>query len=425
MNRYVLIAITLVASAQPVTEPALADSDSSSWNYAQPGLARFNPQYRLDDVDRENPILSAHMSGAIDREYGQIFYGFDHSPTRTSLATAWSDGKLKLGFGGGRQDPGSASLPDFSDDASQRFQAAGANWRQVSLGWKMRNDINLNGAATRINLENRADAMVYQSSVALGNWSGHIAHIQRNNDTLARQIRIGWNSAKSSFSYAEFGDLGNHVLHSLRAAAGAGKNSAAGVGLQWGVSPLTGLDQRRIMFHWVYSPRTRRNHDAALQFENSALEFMKNLIIAGGIVAGAVAIASSSGNADGAEGGFTSARDAAQAALNKVNPASIRENREYGGWVYRAKGDSYSVTPAQTGALDHVSLGPKPDATQASYHTHGAPNRSYDGEHFSASDTRSDNQQGVDGYLGTPLGKFLYYNHSSGQVSQIGNVATQ
>jgi len=31
----------------------------------------------------------------------------------------------------------------------------------------------------------------------------------------------------------------------------------------------------------------------------------------------------------------------------------------------------------------------------------------------------------VDGYLGTPLGKFLYYNRSSGSITRLGSVATQ
>ena len=423
MNRLIAFFLSLAASAQPV----YADVDLTAVGEADRWIGLFGAQqlYAGDDPEQQNPLLYSRGGFALNSRFGQVFTAFDRQPGKTSLASAWSRGRFKLGFSGGGAQATQAALPGFTDNLDNKLQSAASQWRQLSFSWLDDTGIEFNTAVSRLHLADRVDAGLYQIGLATPRWSVQMAHIQRHGDLLARHLRIARETPHSSLAYAEFGDISGHVQRAMQWATGVGKLSAAAISLQTGVSPLTGLADQRLMLQWVMAPQSRHGFDPALPFQNRALNFMKNLLIAGGIVAGAVAVASASGKADGAEGGFSSSRDAAQAALNRVNPRSIRENREYGGWVYRAKGDSYSFTPAQSGALDHVSLGPKPQAAQASYHTHGAVNSGFDGEHFSASDIRSDNQQRVDGYLGTPLGRFLYHNRASGSIRQIGSVATR
>lgn len=427
MYRIVVFLLAFVSSAHPALADLIENGTLTTRDLAQHQFTLYerSARYSADDIDHENPRIFGRASTAFDSQYGRLFYGFDAQPDSTLLATGWANGKLTLGFSGGSTVASNAKLPQFSDSLNRNFHSAASNWRRLSLGWKAGSNLELTGGIARIDLTGRANAAVLETGFTTPHWSARLAQIQRKRDLLGHQIQAGWQTHRASISYAGFSDTGGHAVHAIQLARAAGKNSAAGLSLQSGVSPLTGLADHRMMFQWVYAPHVGRGDAPALAFENGALNFMKNMLIAGGIIAGAVAIASSSGKADGAEGGFTSTRDAARAALNKVNPSSVRENREYGGWVYQAKGDSYSYTPAQSGTIDKVSLGPKPNAAQASYHTHGAPNSGYDGEHFSSSDIRSDNQQGVDGYLGTPLGKFLYYNRSSGQISQVGTIATR
>ena len=423
MNRVIVFLLSLAAGVHP----AFADVNLAAVGQTDRWVGLYGAQqlYADDDIDQQNPLLYSQGSFALNSHFGQIFAAFDRQPGHSSVATAWSRGGFKLGFSGGAAAATQAALPGFRDSASGKLQSAASGWRQLATSWHSDAGIEFSGGISRLHLADRVGAAVYQAGFATPGWSGKLAHIQRNGDLLARNMRVARETPHSSLSYAEFGDTSGHVQRAVQWATGVGKQSAAAVSLQAGVSPLTGLNEQRVLLQWVVAPQSQRSFDPVLPFQNRALNFMKNMIIAGGIIAGAVAVASASGKADGEEGGFSSSRDAARAALNKVNPRSIRENREYGGWVYRAKGDSYSFTSARSGALDHVSLGPKPQATQASYHTHGGNNPGFDGEHFSASDIRSDNQQGVDGYLGTPLGRFLYYNRSSGSISQIGSVATR
>lgn len=77
--------------------------------------------------------------------------------------------------------------------------------------------------------------------------------------------------------------------------------------------------------------------------------------------------------------GFSSADDAARAALNKYNPMSIFKNREYGGIIFRTKNGNYGYTrgrlgtgrtaPSIKGSLDGM---PKDSTIVGQYHTHGA-----------------------------------------------------
>ena len=120
---------------------------------------------------------------------------------------------------------------------------------------------------------------------------------------------------------------------------------------------------------------------------------------------------------------------AARNALNKANPVSVAQNREYGGYVYSTPDGRYTSTAPVAGSIDSVelplSLIPKGGRALASYHTHGADDPRYINEQFSTQDLASDNDSGLDGYLGTPAGNFLWHNVRDNSVQVLGSVATQ
>jgi len=116
------------------------------------------------------------------------------------------------------------------------------------------------------------------------------------------------------------------------------------------------------------------------------------------------------------------------------NPFSISSDTEYAGMIYRRKNDpSYYYTSPNKGSThrsypNQSGTCPKDTYPTAYYHTHGDDNDpNYDDEHFSAEDrfasksikNRIDNN-GVDGYLGTPKGKFIYLNRNTGNTTQLG-----
>lgn len=123
--------------------------------------------------------------------------------------------------------------------------------------------------------------------------------------------------------------------------------------------------------------------------------------------------------------------NAARERLNIVNPISVRENREYGGYVYRNQDGTFSSTEAVPGEAASVLLpDPRPGfgavpagtTTTATYHTHAAFDPRFDNENFSPTDIQSDAELGVDGYLGTPGGQFKYHDVETGRISTLGTV---
>jgi RHS repeat-associated protein len=106
---------------------------------------------------------------------------------------------------------------------------------------------------------------------------------------------------------------------------------------------------------------------------------------------------------------FSSQDDAARAALAEICATSVREDREYGGYIYLWDqfGKFYYTMPRQGQQHGIDFKGPVPaGATKAGdYHSHGAESGpQYDDEHFSPLDVGVINIQKVPGYLVTPSG---------------------
>jgi len=98
-------------------------------------------------------------------------------------------------------------------------------------------------------------------------------------------------------------------------------------------------------------------------------------------------------------------------AINDINPASIKEGKEYGGWVYQNSDGTYSYTAPVPGTKDGLILPPRPPGkkTTGDYHTHGANDPGYKNEDFSNRDKSGNDATGTTGYLGTPSGKIKKY----------------
>lgn len=98
----------------------------------------------------------------------------------------------------------------------------------------------------------------------------------------------------------------------------------------------------------------------------------------------------------------------ARVLLEGLQERSIRERREYCGFLSVSDTGEISATRPRRGTLAGCSLGAMPEGTFATYHTHGAWDFGYDNEVPSASDLESDFLNGVDGYVSTPGGRFWH-----------------
>ena len=142
--------------------------------------------------------------------------------------------------------------------------------------------------------------------------------------------------------------------------------------------------------------------------------------------------------------GYDTQDKAAGGALRNSNGASIKNNKEYAGLVYKGKDGRYYFTGpvggGDQGSSPHAAKAPRGSSVVGDYHTHGdysvlGPNgeaiRTHDphrddfnSDHFSGQDdaTTAVDARGKPGYrsyLGTPSGKFLVYNPSTGQETAL------
>ena len=113
---------------------------------------------------------------------------------------------------------------------------------------------------------------------------------------------------------------------------------------------------------------------------------------------------------------YSTVNAAGIAAEKKYNPTSIKEDREYAGWIEKDKNGKYVVDPAHPGSPAGSDPGPRPKAAAGEYHTHGGNDPGYDNEHFSPQDKRFLNENHVPGYLGTPGHTIQKYDPTTSRV---------
>ncbi len=159
---------------------------------------------------------------------------------------------------------------------------------------------------------------------------------------------------------------------------------------------------------------------------NTATDIATTALVAAGAVGVALVATSGSDDADN-QFRFSTQHEAAWNVLNGVNPTSVAQNLEYGGWVYRNPDNTFSATEPIKGTVDRVNIGsptsvPSGYAT-ATYHTHGAYDPKYDSENFSYLDITMNNNWGVDGYLGTPAGYYKFHHYLTGVITTLGTIA--
>ena len=157
----------------------------------------------------------------------------------------------------------------------------------------------------------------------------------------------------------------------------------------------------------------------------------KRAVFIGAGVGAAAALSSSGSTPQDNLSRFRSQNDAAFDVLDGINPQSIRENREYGGWVYLNIDGSYASTIPVRGEAASVTLPdtnlaiPSGGTATATYHTHAAFDPRFDNENFSPADLESDRAINVDGYLATPGGQFKFHDVSVGSVTTLGPISTE
>ncbi|MGI9319304.1 MAG: DUF4329 domain-containing protein [bacterium] len=341
-------------------------------------------------------------------------YGFTGSGDTTSTIFSPYDRVDKFHFHGGlRQNYeysgfhlgyGSTRLGNIAVTHAS-ISATGLNNRSVSeLSWRGKR---LQLSMMQVEESNRYAGKVYSAGVALKRHQITLNHLAADNQAEYTGMSFEGRTKNGK-------DWGIHLDHRS--------------------NPLyQDANESRMTFTLGFSLGTVPRMNAT-QTEAEAAEQEKQkgkntgLLIGAGAIGAAVALSSGGGGGGGGDDRprFGSQHNAARQVLNDVNPTSVAQNKEWGGYVYRNADGSYSYTNAVQGNATSVllpapsSAAPNGSVTTASYHTHAAFDPRYDNENFSPQDIISDELFGLDGYLATPAGQFKYHNVRNGRVTTLG-----
>jgi hypothetical protein len=99
--------------------------------------------------------------------------------------------------------------------------------------------------------------------------------------------------------------------------------------------------------------------------------------------------------------------------MQEANPKSVKEHREYGGWVRKNSDGTFTPDPPLRGEKDGMSNMPDQGSDGVEwYHTHGGNDPGYDNENFSGDDGDKGYSKATNapGYLATPSGVIKKYD---------------
>jgi hypothetical protein len=119
---------------------------------------------------------------------------------------------------------------------------------------------------------------------------------------------------------------------------------------------------------------------------------------------------------------FATAEAAAVAAMQEANPKSVKEGREYGGWVHKNSDGTFSYDPPVKGTKDGLTNMPAKGADDVAwFHTHGAADPGYDNENFSGDDGDKGYSKAnkAVGYVATPSGAIKKYDPATDKVTTL------
>ncbi|MEE9448098.1 MAG: DUF4329 domain-containing protein [Arenicellales bacterium] len=371
------------------------------------------PSYALG----KNTVVSGYTRLNAQEQHAAL--GLSVGANRFSLLTGQSQGFSRL----------SGSYSDI--DPYYFHGGSRADYRFSNLEWARQ--INAKTELKVGTAQLRADHLAHRYTHYLGGnvgaLNGHMMWVRRGDDVVGQALSVGSEfdlaSGSGAFNWSMIKHRAGGEIQQLSLDFSNQSANQFNVSVHRQQNPL--LDEpasQRIMFG--IRRALGSNRFAAGENKDKRLNPKGWGYLAGGAVLMAALVSSGS---DGQDSNVRLADQHAvgKRALNEINPVSVREKREYGGWVYRTPDDRYTFTKPIHGNIDSIllpkSLIPSGGQPLASFHTHGAFDPRYRSEEFSFADLANNQSSKVDGYLGTPGGKFLWHDHRKNRVINLGAIA--
>lgn len=369
----------------------------------------------------------------IHRGYGAgaFHYGGTLSEDEQHYYGGLSFGSATLAYFQGEAESFSKASNPIFNDLNQYFFHGGSRssfkFRGAGANIELANGFSTQFTVSTVTAPNVDDRHGYYTGIAHRYFEAGVFQLDRGGERVGQGLNLGYSRGNVSLDYQE-----------IRSEYGANLRRAA---LGWSKSPWWGFsveleqaqndlfsrdDEQRVMFRFR-KKLGRTSSFSVTDTQENKTGFGKLVGVGVGVGIAAVALSSGSSDNDAAQR-FAVRNDAAFAVFNDINPVSVQENREHGGWIFRNADNTFGFTEPVAGMLASVNIGdpgtsvPQGTAASASYHTHGGPDPRFDNENFSPQDTQTDRARRVDGYLGTPAGFMKLHDYRSGSITVVGRI---
>ena len=364
--------------------------------------------------------LEQHTSAGITIGRATFFTNVGHGEDFSKVSSMYA-GMDPYAYHGGR-------LSDFSYSGSGLNLSLGGG-KQFQVGYsEVRSD----------GLENRRSSYVDFSTQR---FFGRYTHIERGGVSIAYGLDAGFRHGRVDVSYQSLTSERDVDTRRVRFNFIKDKRDRFWLDLsQHRNAVFSGHNDAQIMVSWQRqlgkktSSTSSRLSNGFAQGSNPQAEGRNAFLRAASIGAGAASAALITSSGDAGQDGITLRRatghDAAREVVNYINPTSVELNVEFGGYIYRLPDGSFFYTAPLIGDANSVIYLPQfvivPPGAEgtAHYHTHAAADPRFLNEQFSPTDINTAESSGLDSYLGTPAGRFVYYDPNTNQVSELGPAGT-
>ncbi len=369
-----------------------------------------------------------HAAGSFTDSESHYQTGLSVGPVMISASTGYGTGFSRLGGDQSDLDPWF-----FHGGSNVRFDFSGA-----AVGFSLNQQTSLNAGSWRVESDGldtrKAQFVGVDRSQGSMNFGARVYSFSRGDEAMAQAVQLSAFGRLGGLGFRDFHHASGARIQELNLTYTGSKKATIGLSLSERTNPLfRASEDTRVMLSFsgklgnrgsIFSVSDTDSTDAEPDRQSNRVR--NSVLIGLGVVAGAV-VASSGDDKQDEAARFPREEGAAFGVARSINPTCVRENREYGTWIYRNQDGTYSYLPLRQGDIDSVILGspydvPSGTRTTASYHCHGGPDPRYVNEEFSPQDIRVNQSVGVNGYLSTPAGSLQKYDIRTGNISRIGSV---
>ncbi|MFT7532747.1 MAG: hypothetical protein ACI9FD_003780, partial [Gammaproteobacteria bacterium] len=403
---YIAASLLLTWAASPLTSYAAEDSQ----------LSLFQWQGQEQSMEISRFLANSRQQANTQSEALSMSFSQSYDKTHYSLGSSRSDHDLRYDIGVGIKQlsvnyftgnsEGYTRLENSLSNIDPYFFHGGNlqafHYNGAALSFQANPNTSFEFASARIKADDLQIRNSHYAGINTPQARGGFFTVYRGSDLAARGFDLNFSRGQATTSFQQINQQAGARFRRLSFTFDSPKQRWMGFEFESGRNTLfSDADENRLMFRFGgtlgrLAPLLHASETTTTEEQPEQPKKRRNGlgVLAGLVVAAGAAGSSGSSNQDNSPR-FDSQNSAGLATLNKINPLSVRQNREHGGWIYQVGNGSFGSTNPIAGSVASVAIGapetsvPRGTRATASYHTHGGPDPRFDNENFSPSDILS------------------------------------